>query len=145
MMFTVLGYQRSDSDVSSAFHAVRRHLEPGGLFLFDVWNGPAVLAQRPKERTLAVESGDARIQRKSEARLDEEKGLIHVRFDIEHTRDGARDLWAEEHMVRYFFPSELRSKLSASDLRLLDLRSFPDGEQPPDEHAWNVIGVARAE
>ena len=130
---------------TSAFHAVRRHLEPGGLFLFDVWNGPAVLAQRPKERTLAVESGDARIQRKSEARLDEEKGLIHVRFDIEHTRDGARDLWAEEHMVRYFFPSELRSKLSASDLRLLDLRSFPDGEQPPDEHAWNVIGVARAE
>jgi hypothetical protein len=29
-------------------------------------------------------------------------------------------------------------------MRLLQLSSFPDGEGPPDEQAWNIIGVAQA-
>src|SRR6185503_18482253 len=51
MMFTVLGYQHDDADLSSALSSVRAHLEPEGLFLFDVWNGLAVHAQGPERRT----------------------------------------------------------------------------------------------
>src|SRR5206468_3380563 len=44
MMFAVLGYQLTNENVASALATVRRHLKPGGLFVFDIWYGPAVLA-----------------------------------------------------------------------------------------------------
>ncbi len=50
MMFAVLGYQTTSEDVLAALNTVSRHLKPGGLFICDVWYGPAVLIQRPTER-----------------------------------------------------------------------------------------------
>ena len=45
MMFAVLGYQIGNAGrAGGAAHGARRHLAPGGLFLCDVWYGPAVLA-----------------------------------------------------------------------------------------------------
>ena len=40
MMFAVLGYQLTNEDVLAALNNVRKHLIPGGLFIFDVWYGP---------------------------------------------------------------------------------------------------------
>jgi SAM-dependent methyltransferase len=145
MMFTVLGYQQDDADVSSALSSVRDHLEPGGLFIFDVWNAPAVTAQGPRERTASATDGTARIVRTSSTRVESERQLCHVHFDISRTEaDGAETVWSEDHTLRYFEPSELRTTLGARRLELLDLRRFPEGDLPPDETAWNMIGVARA-
>ena len=34
-MFAVMSYQTTNDDIMSAFHTAKRHLEPGGLFVFD--------------------------------------------------------------------------------------------------------------
>ena len=39
-----------NDDVLAAFLTARHHLNPGGIFLFDVWYGPAVLTDRPSVR-----------------------------------------------------------------------------------------------
>lgn len=145
MMFTVLGYQFEDADLTAALAAVRRHLEPGGLFVFDVWNGRAVLADRPGERRINVADGAMSITRKTSAELDIPRHLCRVSFDLERTSaDGKRDEWREEHVMRYYFEDELELALSQNQLKLLSLRRFPDDEAPADERAWNVIGVAGA-
>jgi hypothetical protein len=124
---------------------VRRHLDPGGLFIFDVWNGPAVLADRPGAREVAVAEGSVRIKRNTRAVLDAPRQLCRVTFDLERSEaDGRVERWQEEHVVRYYFPQELEAALRQNQLDLLSLRSFPDGQAPADERAWNVIGVARA-
>jgi SAM-dependent methyltransferase len=146
MMFTVLGYQLEDADLMAALATVRRHLEPGGLFVFDVWNGPAVLANRPGERQVSVTDGSTSITRKTRAFLDIPRHLCRVCFDLERVgADGRTEQWQEEHVVRYYFPQELESALRKNRLDLLHLRSFPDDEAPADERAWNVIGAARAQ
>ncbi|HAQ33554.1 MAG TPA: SAM-dependent methyltransferase, partial [Rhodospirillaceae bacterium] len=43
-MFVVMGYQAQEGEMAAAFATARRHLEEGGLFLFDIWNGAAVMA-----------------------------------------------------------------------------------------------------
>jgi len=145
MMFTVLGYQFEDADLRAALAAVRRHLRPGGLFVFDVWNGLAVLADRPGERSVSVTDGPIRITRKTRAFLDIPRHLCRVCFDLERTDAGGRtERWKEEHVMRYYFAEELELALRQNRLELLSLRSFPDDEAPADERAWNVIGVARA-
>jgi SAM-dependent methyltransferase len=143
MMFTVLGYQLEDSDVVAALATVRRHLEPGGLFLFDVWYGPAVLANRPGERQISVEQGTTRINRKTRATLDLSRHLCHVTFELERVGNEV-ETWREEHVVRYYFYPEIESALAQNRLELAALRSFPDFKAPADKRSWNVIGVGRA-
>jgi len=146
MMFTVLGYQHEDTDLASSLSAVRAHLVPQGLFIFDVWNGLAVIAQGPEKRTATVMDGATRVVRTSSTSVEPEKRLCHVHFEISRTgADEAVKNWSEDHTLRYFLPSELESALKTQRLRLLDLRRFPEGDVPPDEGAWNMIGVAKAQ
>jgi hypothetical protein len=145
MMFTVLGYQLEDADLMGALATVRRHLEPSGLFVFDVWNGKAVLAERPGERQVSVTDGPVRVVRKSSAELNVSRHRCRIRFDLERASgDGRVEKWSEEHTMRYYFEEELKLVLSESQLELLSFRSFPDDEAPADERAWNAVGVARA-
>lgn len=141
MMFAVLGYQHENPDLLAALRTVRRHLEPGGLFVFDVWNGPAVLAERPGPRVRTVPTATGTVVRNSETRLDVMRHLCEVRFDLRVEGVAAQE---ERHVMRFFFPQELDLALGVTGLRLLDLRRFPDGEAPADERAWTVVGIARA-
>ena len=56
-MFAVMGYQTTNEDVEATIRSVRKHLEPGGLFIFDVWFGPAVINERPSERVKFLDHG----------------------------------------------------------------------------------------
>jgi SAM-dependent methyltransferase len=145
MMFAVLGYQTGNEDVISAFATVRAHLRSGGLFVFDVWYGPAVLHQRPSERIKIVPTPEGQILRATSGELDvlHHVCLVHYRlWRLEHQRVISE---AEEcHRVRYFFPMELDLFLRSSGFCLLRLGAFPLIEQDPDETTWNVLGVARA-
>lgn len=146
MMFTVLGYQYEEADLMATLATVRRHLEPGGLFIFDVWNGPAVLADRPGERRISVTDESTRITRQTRAALDIPRHLCRVSFDLQRIDAGGRaEEWREEHVLRYYFPQELELALHQNRLDLLQFRGFPNDKLPPDERAWNVIGVARAQ
>jgi SAM-dependent methyltransferase len=145
MMFTVLGYQLEDADVMAALGTVRRHLDPGGLFIFDVWYGPAVLAERPGERSVSVSEGPTKITRNSRPTLDIPRKLCRVFFDLERVNAaGDVEQWQEEHVVRYYFPEELERSLGRNRLTLLGLRSFPNDNLPAGERTWNVVGTAQA-
>jgi SAM-dependent methyltransferase len=144
MMFAVLGYQKENHDVLAALTAARRHLLPGGLLLFDVWYGPAVLAQRPSDRVkrIAIEGGE--ILRSATGSLDVRHHLCRVRYDIWHMEKDriiAKD--REDHVMRYFFPLELELFLESTGFHIQKLSAFPD-EGDPNESTWNVIGVAQA-
>ena len=145
MMFTVLGYQFEDADLTAALATVRRHIEPGGFFIFDVWNGRAVLAERPGERSVS-ERGPTQITRNSRSALDIPRHLCRVRFDLERVeRDGRIEKWQEEHVMRYYFPQELERSLWQNGFGLLGLRGFPNDDAPADERTWNVVGTAQAQ
>lgn len=145
MMFAVLGYQYENADLLATLTTVRRHLEPGGIFMFDVWNGLAVLSDRPGQRLRSIKDGTRRILRTTTSRLDTERHRCHVQFGLLHLADGrVVDEQEEEHTMRFFFPLELDLALDRCGLKLETLRSFPDYAAPPDERAWNIIGVARA-
>jgi hypothetical protein len=125
---------------------VVRHLLETRLFIFDAWNGLAVLADRPRDRIFEASLGGTRIVRRTHARLDVVRQLCHVHFAIERTdAAGQATAFEEDHVMRYFFPQELDLALRCHGLDLLQLSGFPDGEAPPDERAWNIIGVARAQ
>jgi SAM-dependent methyltransferase len=145
MMFAVLGYQLENDDVLGAFQACRRHLKTGGLLVFDVWYGPAVLTQGPSSRVKTIELEGSEIIRTASARLDPRRHRCTVRFHVERRGSGglvtATD---EEHEMRYFFPLEVEFFLNQSGFALAELSAFPQLGRPPSEEDWNVLAVATA-
>ncbi len=145
MMFAVLGYQLENADVVSSLRTARRHLRSGGLLVFDVWYGPAVLHQRPSQRIKVIPTPQGQILRVTSGELDTSRHLCAVYYHVWRL-EGQRLVGETEetHSVRYFFPLELKHLLECSGFAPLRLGRFPEFDRELDDTTWNILGVARA-
>jgi SAM-dependent methyltransferase len=146
MMFAVLGYHAGNADVAGALASVRRHLRPGGLFVSDVWYGPAVLAERPSERIKVTDGSDGgQVIRVASSELDARRHVCLVRYHVWRL-EGQRVAVEirEQHRMRFFFPLELELFLGNANLELVRLGGFPDLDAEPGSGSWNAGVVARA-
>lgn len=145
MMFAVLGYQTENADVLAALSTARRHLEPGGLFLCDVWYGPAVLREKPSARLKVVPTRRGKILRAASGELDARRHVCTVHYDLWELEDGRLVAETREsHRMRYFFPRELEFYLECAGFAPPRLEAFPGPAREPDETTWNVLAVAKA-
>jgi SAM-dependent methyltransferase len=142
-MFAVVGYQITDAAVRATLANVRLHLEPGGLFVFDVWYGPAVIAVGPSERVRVIEIEDGEIERRAVGTLELDGHVCSVKYRLTSRRLGHPDSTVfETHRMRYFFEDELGRFLRDAGLTLRAVTAFPDLENPPSVAAWNVLVMA---
>jgi SAM-dependent methyltransferase len=142
-LFAVMGYQTEDRDVRRALETAARHLRPGGLVVFDVWFGPAVLHDPPGNRRKEVSSPRGQIVRDTRCRMDLERQVVEVRFTTSLYRGHLRlEHVREVHPMRFFFPREVSLLLEAAGLSLLRLFPFGKLRGKPDRETWNVTVVA---
>jgi len=144
MMFAVLGYQTTNDDALAALHTVRRHLKRGGLFVCDVWYGPAVLTIRPSERVKVIPTAEGKIIRATSGNLDTFRHICEVQYHVLQI-NGKQVLSEseEKHTMRYFFPQELCFFLSQVNLETLGLFDFKEMGRAPTDQDWNVICIGR--
>lgn len=141
-LFHVISYQTTDEALRNVFEAAARHLRPNGVFLFDVWHGPAILAQRPSERVKEVADGRYAMTRNAHPEMDEEAKTVKVTYDMKcHDRvTGQTHAFSEEHLMRYIFPAEVESLARGLGMRLLACEEFLTGA-PPSASTWGVAYV----
>lgn len=145
LMFAVLGYHTSNADVLGALQTARRQLVTGGLLVFDVWYGPAVLAQRPGERVRVLDHASGTTIRATQATLDTRSHTCRVDYRVwELAGDRVAGRTAESHLMRFFFPQELMLLLQMTGFELVRFGAFPDLDQEPGDLTWNVMVVASA-
>lgn len=145
-LFHVLCYQVDAQALSGALGTAAAHLEEGGLFIFDLWYGPAVLAERPAVRIREVEDEEFSILRRSEPRMHPDQHTVDVDLTVEifRKKDRSRQILRETHLMRYLFLPELEILLNKAGLRLLGAEEWLSGA-PPSPGTWSVCVVARKE
>jgi len=146
-MFAVVSYMRDDDDLSAMFNTARHHLAIGGIFIFDCWHGPAVLAIRPSVTSKQVQTEDGgRLERSARPSLNIAADTVEVAYEIEHLDFEGNTVATlrESHTLRYLFPDKLAGLLFASGFELVSLSPFCDFSRPADERDWNITIVARA-
>lgn len=140
MMFAVLGYQLTNEDVLSALCTVRKHLQPGGLFICDVWYGPAVLSIGPSERVKVIPTADGQIIRAAKGSLDTYRHLCRVDYHLwELAGSQLVGETRESHEMRYFFPQELSFFMERAELSMECICAFGHPYELPSEATWNVL------
>jgi SAM-dependent methyltransferase len=137
-LFHVMSYQVSDTDVAAALDTAADHLAPGGLFLFDVWHGPAVLFQRPSVREKSAVAGNLRVTRKAtpELRMQDKVVIVNYDFTCVNSEAGRKLAFSERHAMRYFFPDEVLAA-SATSFNALAAEEMLTAA-PPTVDTWSV-------
>jgi SAM-dependent methyltransferase len=133
-LFHVMSYQIEDEDLTAAIQTARRHLNAGGVFIFDFWYGPTILREPPQPSVRSILVDETHIQRRTIPEWDQDRHIVCVNYDIE-IRDitsGTATREREQHYVRYFFPSELESKLRAFGFEVVRFGEWLTGEVPSD-------------
>ena len=120
-LFHVMSYQNSNDDVISFFNTAKAHLTTKGIFIFDFWYGPAVLADPPVVRRKCIENDKISIDRIATPVIYENKNIVDVNYEIivfdKDTQKKTR--FSELHSMRYFFDSEMEQMTKNVSFELL--------------------------
>ena len=144
-MFAVISYQTTNEDLLAAFRTARRHLNPGGLFVFDAWFGPAVLTQRPADRVKIIEQNDERVIRFASPVLDILAHTVQVNYKVLRLRNAqVLDEVDESHLMRFLFPQELYHYLHTAGFQTIQLCPFMGLDDELTERDWNMAAIAQA-
>ncbi len=142
-LFHVVSYQVTDEELGAIFETASRHLAPGGVFLFDFWFGPAVLATRPTVREKQLESAEITVSRIATPEMNERDRYVDVRYQvfIHDKATGSTDQLRESHRMRYLDLEEIEKLAHMSGFRLLDACEWMSGRTPGAD-TWGVCAVA---
>lgn len=145
MMFNVIGYLADDAQRRAALQNVRRHLRPGGLFVFDFWYGPAVLRDPPSETFKELTVDQEKLLRTASTELDRDRQLCDITINVRKVAGPQliREV-SERHQVRFFFSGELSAALSDCGIELVRVTSFSNPRAPASPDEWPAIGVGLA-
>lgn len=144
-LFHVMSYQTENADLQAVFATAREHVRPGGIFLFDVWYGPAVLTDRPSVRVKKMEDGEVQITRTAEPVLyaNENRVDVHYRIVAVEKSTGCSSETSEVHRMRYLFWPELKVLAENAGFTLIGAHEWMTGRVPSFE-TWSVCFVCRA-
>lgn len=138
-LFHVISYQTSNKDVLAAFRTAYEHLNPGGIFIFDVWYGPAVLTHLPEVRIKRMADDQFAVMRLAEPVLHPNENLVDVNYHIfvrNLKTDGVEE-FREIHVMRYFFKPEISLMADQTGLKVLHAEEWLTGN-PVGPETWGA-------
>jgi len=142
-LFHVVSYQTSNKALQQTIKTVKHHLKPGGIFLFDVWYGPAVLSDPPAVRIKRMENEKIQVTRIAEPQIDMNKNTVKVNYQVFiRNKDSDRvEEISEVHKVRYLFRPELDLLFEQHGFDIVMGEEWMTGKKPgPD--TWGVCFIS---
>lgn len=143
-LFHVLSYQTRNDDIRDTFATAREHLEPGGVFVFDCWYGPAVLAGGPAVRVKRLAGDGICVTRIAEPEVCANDNIVDVRYTIlvQDRVNGEVEELKELHRMRYLFFPEIEMFATLAGLKIVWACEWMKDNEP-GLGTWNVCFVAQ--
>jgi SAM-dependent methyltransferase len=145
--FNTLAHLIEPDAARQTLDSVFRHLNPGGVFAFDLPNPAAILGVEQEglvlERVFHDEESGSTIQQFSSLRVERLAQLGHVTWIYDETgSDGILHRTSVSFMMRYFFPAELNVLLERAGMRVL--HCWGDFDRAPlEDDSPKIVIVAQ--
>lgn len=142
-LFHVISYQISEQDLKSTFLTVKKHLKPGGIFIFDCWYGPAVLSEKPSVRYKVFKNDNLQIERVAVPTMDVNANTVKVDYHLYiKEKDKPYRKTNESHLMRYLFLPEIIQLCKEQGMTLLDRFEWMT-KAPLSDKSWGACFVVR--
>jgi SAM-dependent methyltransferase len=144
-LFHVISYQTTNEDLHAAFATVKEHLKPGGVFIFDVWYGPAVLNNKPSIRIKRLEDDAICVTRLAEPVLYPNENLVDVNYQVFIRDKSSNEVEEvrETHQMRYLFKPELELFMAQAKLEMIGYQEWMKQQQPGLD-TWGVCFICKS-
>lgn len=132
-LFHVTSYLTKNDELKKFFSVVKNHLKDDGVFIFDFWYGPGVVADKPTTIYKDYVSKNHIIHRIKVPSLLEKNNLVKVKhiFFIEEKRSKKIiSHFNEEHTLRYLFPEEVMGYLKEINLEVVKWGKIDNDFEP---------------
>ncbi|GAM09924.1 dTDP-3-amino-3,4, 6-trideoxy-alpha-D-glucopyranose [Geobacter sp. OR-1] len=138
-LFHVASYMTANNDLEQLFATASMHLQPGGLFLFDCWYGPAVLEDRPSVRVKRLADEELEITRIAEPVMHPNENVVDVNYEVHifNRKTQAHNRVKECHRMRYLFVPEMQSLFASHGMIPVFFTEWLTGREPGFD-TWNI-------
>jgi len=143
-LFHVVSYQTEIDALLETFANAARHLRAAGIFVFDAWYTPAVIALRPERREQNVARDGVSVRRTATPVEDVPHSRVDVTFAYEYQEreSGPTESWEEVHRMRHFTLTEVHLLAERAGLEFLRAEEWLT-ERPPSRETWGVTFILR--
>lgn len=143
-LFHVISYLVTNNLVKNSLKNIHDHLKDNGLFIFDFWYGPAVLAQKPVRKTKTVSERNISIRRIAAPKINLNENMVDVKYKVVASdNNGAIKIIEESHKMRYFFLPELEFMLKQADFRIIKNFKWLSKNEGLSPKSWSGIIIAK--
>lgn len=138
-LFHVISYITENEKLIKTFNNVYNHLNPDGIFIFDVWYTPAVYYLKPEVKIKRVENDSIKITRIAEPTILYNKNIVEVNYEviIEEVKNKNVTRIKETHPMRHFSLPELHLLASNSKFKILEAKEWISNYEP-SERTWGI-------
>jgi len=144
-LFDSIGYVETNEELFKVFEGVRRHLRPGGLFVFEFWHAAAMLRCYDPVRVRRWSTSEGELLRISETELQHHKQLAKVTYTIYELRsDGTYTSLKEIQTNRYFFVQEMAGLLCFYGFVPIKWFAGFTSDENITEKTWHILAVIRS-
>jgi SAM-dependent methyltransferase len=143
-MFSAVNYIISFEDQLQTFRNIHGLLNEDGLFIFDYWNGNAVIRDYSPVKVLRKKDDQSEIIRISNTEIDMIRQSATVTFNCLYFEENRKiNEFEEKHHLHYYHFSEMSNLLEMAGFTILHQSPFLEPEKQTASHDWNISIVAR--
>lgn len=144
VMFAAFGYLTKNQQIESSLKTIHDHLNPEGLAIIEVWNGPGVLTIKPSSRIKEFTRDGIDVHRQSFPTLHAFDQNVEILFKVRLSQNGAvLDQYEELHTMRFFFPQEMIYYFNKAGFDVLEICKTFELGTTVDENEWNMVVIAK--
>ena len=143
-IFHVVSYLTTNDNLQAVFQNAAKHLDVGGLFVFDFWYSPAVYFQKPSVRIKRISNSSVHITRIAEPVVHENDNCVDVKYTVfaRDIQNGKTHTFQETHPMRHFSIPEIELYARISGFELVVAEEFLTSNVPSKD-TWGVCVVLR--
>lgn len=143
-MFSAINYLVSYQDISKTLANISKLLTDKGIFIFDYWNGNAVVRDYSPVKVLQKSNETDEILRISRTNLDILQQVANVEFTCIYSKNKVKQLeFKELHKMRYFYFQEMQNLLEIHGFEIVYRSPFLHFDQDVDPFDWNISIIAQ--
>ena len=143
-LFHVVSYLTENTDLIEAFKNINKHLNIGGVFLFDVWNTPGVYNIKPEVRVKKLSDEKVAITRIAQPEIDTSRNIVNVNYEIivNNLFTNKFSSFSETHKMRHFGFQEIDLLGKLTGFEMITNEEWITGNVT-SENTWGVCYIMK--
>lgn len=142
-MFNVVTYIPDTKSLLSFVKAVAKRLKPGGIFVFDCWNGAAAIKDPPKVKKSLLTFGNKKITYTLTPDIDFYNQKVTMNYEIEVSSKSFSEVGGYSFNQTLWMPREIEAAILNAGLEIVLVSPTMHPDALVSEKDWKIMFCVR--